>query len=729
MSATRTPRAPRERLHAKKGSQTLQLKKRKQAQPKTCCDEPDIQDYDGSRVCFNCGTQISENNIVSDVTFGETSSGAAVVQGSHVGENQRHAKSMGMGFRRGGGGGVDSREQTEHAGRDELRKLSGALHLPTATEDQAFGVYKLAAGHNFIQGRRTREVAAVCLYVACRRSKTNTVLLIDLADKIEVSVFYLGAVYKALVKEIFLGDFTQSGTTAVIEIEPLILKFARKLEFGAQTFQVAEDAAKLVKRMNRDWMVTGRQPAGLCGACLILAARMNNFRRSTREVVYIVKVSDVTIAKRLEEFGRTLSGRLSVEEFRKYGQRIKHQADPPVLYETKMKEEKRKRKRALELGSTESTPQPEAMQPALTTEPQQELRRDAEGFAIPALPIDPTLLASSETAANTTEVGEPPKKKRGRPKKEILKPLKLTENDLLVEDFLDNEIEQIITDPDMLANVDDETFSHSQAKAKTLADAHRAARGGATVSESEDLAEDEFDDDPEVAHCLLSPAEIAIKERIWVTHNEDWLRSQQAKLQKKNLEEASGITKQKAKRKRRHLRIGEGGLDDESPASSPAEASQRMLARRGKGFSKHINYDALNNIMGGKSRSTTPAPTSGAASRRGSTSSTLSSQRDVSQTPAPTSRQAAGAQAVLPTPPTTQVLAPQQSVLPQEPRRGSQDEPEVVESGDEGEEDEEDEDEDMDEGLDEGETFGALGLNEDGEVDEYGGAFGETFDD
>lgn len=39
-------------------------------------------------VCTKCGTVLTENNIVSEVTFGETGSGAAMVQGSYVGHDQ-----------------------------------------------------------------------------------------------------------------------------------------------------------------------------------------------------------------------------------------------------------------------------------------------------------------------------------------------------------------------------------------------------------------------------------------------------------------------------------------------------------------------------------------------------------------------------------------------------------------------------------------------------------------
>ena len=62
------------------------------------------------------------------------------------------------------------------------------------------------------------------------------------------------------------------------------------LEFGDETHQVAMDAVRLVQRFDRDWMTKGRRPAGICGACLLLAARMNNFRRSVAEIGF-VKVS------------------------------------------------------------------------------------------------------------------------------------------------------------------------------------------------------------------------------------------------------------------------------------------------------------------------------------------------------------------------------------------------------------------------------------------------------
>lgn len=39
----------------------------------------------GNGFCVACGTVVEENTIVNEVTFGETSTGAAMVQGAYVG--------------------------------------------------------------------------------------------------------------------------------------------------------------------------------------------------------------------------------------------------------------------------------------------------------------------------------------------------------------------------------------------------------------------------------------------------------------------------------------------------------------------------------------------------------------------------------------------------------------------------------------------------------------------
>ena len=80
-----------------------------------------------------------------------------------------------------------------------------------------------------------------------------------------------------------------------------IQHFVEKLDFKDKATKVAKDAVKLAHRMAADWIHEGRRPAGIAGACVV-AARMNNFRRSHAEIVAVSHVGEETLQRRLNEF-------------------------------------------------------------------------------------------------------------------------------------------------------------------------------------------------------------------------------------------------------------------------------------------------------------------------------------------------------------------------------------------------------------------------------------------
>lgn len=47
------------------------------------------------------------------------------------------------------------------------------------------------------------------------------------------------------------------------------MRFANKLEFGEKTHEVSMTAQRLVQRMKKDFIHSGRRPSGLCGAGLL----------------------------------------------------------------------------------------------------------------------------------------------------------------------------------------------------------------------------------------------------------------------------------------------------------------------------------------------------------------------------------------------------------------------------------------------------------------------------
>ncbi|KAH9383502.1 hypothetical protein HPB48_025017 [Haemaphysalis longicornis] len=115
-----------------------------------------------------------------------------------------------------------------------------------------------------------------------------------------------------------------------------IVRFAHHLEFGEKTHEVSMTALRMVQRMKRDWMHTGRRPSGLCGAALLVASRLHDFNRSVRDLVRVVKVCETTIRKRLTEFSDTPSSKLTLDEFMTID--LEEEQDPPCFKAARKKQ-------------------------------------------------------------------------------------------------------------------------------------------------------------------------------------------------------------------------------------------------------------------------------------------------------------------------------------------------------------------------------------------------------
>ncbi|KAF8469133.1 cyclin-like protein [Kalaharituber pfeilii] len=602
-----------------------------------CCSNPTLDDSDGQTVCTNCGSVINETHIVSEITFGEASSGAAIVQGSFVGAGETHARNTGP-FRK--GGGLESREQTLANAKRKIQQLAAALSVPESYTEAAGRWFTLALTNGFTHGRRTQYVIACCLYAVCRQEKSSH-MLIDFSDILHINVFTLGQTYLKLVRLLHIP-------TTTIDPSVYIHRFAKHLEFGKDTMKVASDATRLVSRMNRDWIVQGRRPSGICGACLLLAARMNNYRRSVREVVYVVKVADLTIQKRLEEFKLTKSSSLTVDEFRNLWLEQAH--DPPSFGPKISK--KRKRVREVNEDGDVAGDGPIAIAeksgdkvasvivsaeagvedtPPASVRVSSEPRRDAEGFVIPELPIDPALFMEENSTGAAAASGLPNTPPPTQPAADTEDPGERI--NAIAEAAIESEIQNIVSSADSTSAVTSLSIDKDKAKSEAdLARRERARRSqsvasnvsGQGGSEAEDIdgnalsilegdgnfvdsadpgndSDDLADvDDWEVQSALLTAAETEVKERIWTELNKEYIKEQQAKKLKAERDARNGVGKN-TRKKRNGGKGGKkgpgrtGGGAGREIAASPAESAKEMLAKRT--YSKKINYAALDHLF------------------------------------------------------------------------------------------------------------------------------------
>ncbi|EKM50866.1 uncharacterized protein PHACADRAFT_31958 [Phanerochaete carnosa HHB-10118-sp] len=600
-----------------------------------------VIEYDaaaGNGFCVQCGTVVEENTIVNEVTFGETSTGAAMVQGSFVAQGATHAR---MGGPFGNRGSSESREQTIANGASypscelcfrpdapqatrKIEQICQHFRLSDVVSLAATRLYTLALEHKFTRGRRSMHVVAVCVYVACRQKETRNYMLIDFSDLLQrmltsafkVSVFELGHTYLQLVRTLNLR-------LPPIDPSHHISRFAALLEFGDETPRVAVDATRLVARMDRDWLARGRRPSGICGAALLLAARMNNFRRSVAEIVQVVKIADSTVRKRLEEFRKTSSAALSVGDFRSVW--LEEESEPPAFVRGREKEERQREERESGVEVTEKSKgkgkgkgkekkrkrkrsEDEDEEPEDVEVPSWTQTADATPTSLqpppPPIVIDPTLFnegilagmaqqplflpeelpdygillpeSSARTLVDGSQIDMPAKAPALLGTEEIPRPPSPIEASL--DAALTEEVSSFL----------EAAQGTKLAEALDNVDAQRAAEKAA-VEELEGLDEEELD------AFILTEEEVKVKERVWVEMNRDYLENLAAKAE---LEQMGGETPEKKKRKKRKTAHTKP-RDASTPHGATAAESVKNLIKKNPRYSKRINYDALRDLFDG----------------------------------------------------------------------------------------------------------------------------------
>uniref|UniRef100_A0A8C6M2H7 B-related factor 1 n=1 Tax=Nothobranchius furzeri TaxID=105023 RepID=A0A8C6M2H7_NOTFU len=275
--------------------------------------EIDVDQARGDAVCMGCGSVLEDNIIVSELEFVETGGGGSLAVGQFVSsEGSQKNPSFGDGFLTGMGSG--SRAQTLQRAKQQISALGHQLQMSQHCLDTAFNFYKMALNKSLTRGRKSSHVIAACLYLVCRTEGTPRIL--------SVNVYVLGRTFLLLARELCIN-------APAIDPCLYIPRFAQMLEFGEKNHDVSMTALRLVQRMKRDWIHTGRRPSGLCGAALLVAARLHDFCRTVKEIINVVKVCETTLRKRLIEFEDTPTSHLTIEEFMRVD--LEQECNPPCF--------------------------------------------------------------------------------------------------------------------------------------------------------------------------------------------------------------------------------------------------------------------------------------------------------------------------------------------------------------------------------------------------------------
>lgn len=356
------------------------------------------------------------------------------------------------------------------------------------------------------------------------------------------------------------------------------MRFATKLDFAEKTHEVSMTAQRLVQRMMKDSIHSGRRPSGLCGAALLIAARMHDFSRTPIEIVRVVKIHESTLRKRLIEFGDTPSSMLTLDEFMAVD--LEAEQDPPAFKAARKRDKERLQK--LPEYEAEFTD----LQREIDNYLDQELRR-----------------GSRKRKSDLSESEETDELKRGSRKRKS----DLSENEE-TDEFIRNSTLDVINEclEENANNSNSESKRYSQGIAPDIESICRVDYKK-TDAENEqtnqtDTGELDIDglDDEEIDGYIMTEDESKYKDEMWNKLNAEYLREAKAKEERLAKEKEEGKPEKKKRRVSRKKNIG--------PSNTAGEAIEKMLQE--KKISTKINYEILKTLTAPPSAITEPEPSS-----------------------------------------------------------------------------------------------------------------------
>ncbi|XP_047653293.1 transcription factor IIIB 90 kDa subunit isoform X4 [Phacochoerus africanus] len=361
-----------------------------------------------------------------------------------------------------------------------------------------------------------------------------------------------------------------------------IPRFAHLLEFGDKNHEVSMTALRLLQRMKRDWMHTGRRPSGLCGAALLVAARMHDFRRTVKEVIGVVKVCESTLRKRLTEFEDTPTSQLTVDEFMKID--LEEECDPPSYTAGQRKLRMKELERVLSKQLEEVEGEISSYQDAIEIELENS-RPKAKG-ALASLTKD-----GSAEDGTSSPFGEEDAED------EELEAAASHLNKDFYQELLGSGIpgsseaaggpEGGVRPPAL------ESLLGPLPTAASLgiSDSIRECISSQSQDPKDPSADGELDlsgiDDLEIDRYILNEAETRVKAELWMRENAEYLREQREKEARIAKERELGVYKEHKPKKSCKRR-------EPIQASTAGEAIEKMLEQ--KKISSKINYSVLRDL-------------------------------------------------------------------------------------------------------------------------------------
>ena len=256
------------------------------------CENITTDSTTGITVCLDCGNVIEESNIISQLDFDRNKN----VNGTLVNLTFKNDSLFSF----------DPIQAKRNKVYNYMSSIASSLSIPLHILEKAKKLYLIACNKKITKGRTTKIFVGALLYLSCRLCGSKH-LLIDFSEVLQVNLFVIGVTYLKITKYLKMQ-------VNIIDPSFYMVRFCNQFNFGDKSQEILKFSYKILKFFQRDWITTGRRPSSVCGASLLIAAKLNGINITVNDVINVVKCSKDTLTKRLKEFSQTKASEMTKED-------------------------------------------------------------------------------------------------------------------------------------------------------------------------------------------------------------------------------------------------------------------------------------------------------------------------------------------------------------------------------------------------------------------------------
>jgi transcription initiation factor TFIIB len=190
---------------------------------------------------------------------------------------------------------INSIERNFWESKPKLTSLCQKLNIPSFIAESAWSIYSQVARQKLTMGRSIEAFVSASLYAAVRIHNFPRLL----EEIVELSIIPLRSVHRSLgliVREVM----PKMGLRyKPISSTPLIYRFGAELNLSITTQTLA--AELLATATKRGLKRIGKDPKGIAGSVLYLAAKQRGERRTQTQIASVARITEVTLRTRAKQ--------------------------------------------------------------------------------------------------------------------------------------------------------------------------------------------------------------------------------------------------------------------------------------------------------------------------------------------------------------------------------------------------------------------------------------------